>query len=170
MHPTVPVVHLWDWLPAAFDPVLIVIAVWLGWKADQFGKVMIVAMAALAISVLVSWAISSMGLPWIAPVRSDALTLFPVRFVAALLWASGAYAARRVARLRQVEDGTQALHPLGEELGCGKECSPSLIDGAGQRLPQCSIARLVRATSRRRPERAADKKGGIRLWGAPEED
>ena len=91
MHPTVPVVHLWDWLPAAFDPVLIVIAVWLGWKADQFGKVMIVAMAALAISVLVSWAISSMGLPWIAPV-------FPVRFVAALLWASGAYAARRVAR------------------------------------------------------------------------
>ena len=55
-------------------------------------------MAALAISVLVSWAISSMGLPWIAPVRSDALTLFPVRFVAALLWASGAYAARRVAR------------------------------------------------------------------------
>ena len=98
VHPTVPVVHLWDWLPAAFDPVLIVIAVWLGWKADQFGKVMIVAMATLAISVLVSWAISSMGLPWIAPVRSDALTLFPVRFVAALLWASGAYVARRVAR------------------------------------------------------------------------
>jgi len=98
VHPTVPVVHLWDWLPAAFDPVLILVAVWLGWKADQFGKVMIVAMATLAISVLVSWAISSMGLPWIAPVRSDALTLFPVRFVAALLWASGAYVARRVAR------------------------------------------------------------------------
>ncbi len=96
--PTVPVVTLWDWLPAAFDPVLILIAVWLGWKADQFGKVLIVGMIALAVSVLVSWAISSMGLPWIAPVRSDGLTLFPVRFVAAMLWASGAYVVRRVVR------------------------------------------------------------------------
>ena len=96
--PTVPVVTLWDWLPAAFDPVLILIAVWLGWKADQFGKVLIIGMVALAVSVLVSWAISSMGLPWIAPVRSDGLTLFPVRFVAAMLWASGAYAARRVVK------------------------------------------------------------------------
>jgi hypothetical protein len=96
--PTVPVVTLSDWLPAAFDPVLILIAVWLGWKADQFGKVLIVGMIALAVSVLVSWGISSLGLPWIAPVRSDGLTLFPVRFVAAMLWASGAYAARRLAK------------------------------------------------------------------------
>nr|WP_183453052.1 hypothetical protein [Microvirga lupini] len=96
--PTVPVVTLWDWLPAAFDPVLILIAVWLGWKADQFGKVLIIGMVALAVSVLVSWAISSLGIPWIAPVRSEGLTLFPVRFVAAMLWASGAYAARRLAR------------------------------------------------------------------------
>jgi hypothetical protein len=94
--PTVPVVTLWDWLPAAFDPVLILIAVWLGWKADQFGKVLIVALAAFGGSVLVSWIISSLGLPWIAPVRSDALTLFPVRWIAAVLWASGAYAARRL--------------------------------------------------------------------------
>jgi hypothetical protein len=96
--PTVPVVTLWDWLPAAFDPVLILIAVWLGWKADQFGKVLIVALAAFGGSVLVSWIISSLGLPWIAPVRSDALTLFPVRWIAAVLWASGAYAARRMVK------------------------------------------------------------------------
>ncbi len=94
--PTVPVVTLWDWLPAAFDPVLIVIAVWLGWKADQFGKVLIAGLAAFCISVLVSWAISRLGLPWIAPVRSDTLTLFPVRWIAAMLWAIGAYTARRV--------------------------------------------------------------------------
>src|SRR3712207_8432240 len=50
-----------------------------GWKADQFGKVLIIGMLALAVSVLVSWGISSLGLPWIAPVRSDGLTLFPVR-------------------------------------------------------------------------------------------
>jgi hypothetical protein len=96
--PTVPVITLWDWLPAAFDPVLILIAVWLGWKADQFGKVMIVGLAAFGGSVLVSWAVSSLGLPWIAPVRSDALTLFPVRLIAAMLWASGAYAARRLVK------------------------------------------------------------------------
>jgi len=96
--PSVPVVTLWDWLPAAFDPVLIVIAVWFGWKADQFGKVLIVGLAAFGVSVMVSWAISSLGLPWIAPVRPDALTLFPVRWIAAMLWAIGAYTARRVAR------------------------------------------------------------------------
>ncbi|NBJ09905.1 hypothetical protein GR304_03150 [Microvirga sp. SYSU G3D207] len=96
--PTVPVVTLWDWLPAAFDPVLILIAVWLGWKADQFGKVLIVALAAFGGSVLVSWTVSGLGLPWVAPVRSDGLTLFPVRWIAAMLWASGAYAAKRLAR------------------------------------------------------------------------
>ncbi|WP_134495691.1 hypothetical protein [Microvirga pakistanensis] len=96
--PTVPVVQLWDWLPAAFDPVLIVVAVLLGWKADQFGKVAIAAIAALGLSILVSYGIGLLGLPWIAPVRSDALTLFPVRIAAALIWAGGAYAARRVVR------------------------------------------------------------------------
>jgi len=96
--PTVPVIHLWDWLPAAFDPVLIVTAVLLGWKADQFGKILIAAIAALGLSIVVSYAIGLIGIPWIAPVRADALTLFPVRFVAALLWAGGAYAARRVAK------------------------------------------------------------------------
>ncbi len=96
--PTVPVVHLWDWLPAAFDPVLIVVAVLLGWKADQFGKVVIAAIAALGLSVLVSYVIGLIGLPWIAPVRADALTLFPVRIAAALIWAGGAYATRRLVK------------------------------------------------------------------------
>ena len=70
--PTVPVLHLWDWLPAAFDPILILVAVLLGWKADQFGKVVIAVIAALGLSILVSWVISSLGIPWIAPVRADA--------------------------------------------------------------------------------------------------
>lgn len=96
MGPTVPVVHLWDWLPAAFDPVLIIVAVLLGWKADQFGKVVIAAIAALGLSIVVSYVIGLLGIPWVAPVRSDALTLFPVRIIAALLWAIGAYAARRL--------------------------------------------------------------------------
>ena len=91
-----PVVTLWDWLPAAFDPVLVLVAVWLGWHADQIGKILIAGIAALGLSAVVSWGITSLGLPWVAPVRADALTLFPVRFIAALLWAGGAYLARRV--------------------------------------------------------------------------
>ena len=98
MHPTVPVITLWDWLPAAFDPVLIVVAVLLGWKADQFGKVLIAAIAALGVSALFSWLVTSLGIPWVAPVRADALTLFPVRVVSAIVWAALAYAARRVIR------------------------------------------------------------------------
>jgi hypothetical protein len=93
--PSVPVSV---WLLGAFDPVLVLVAVWLGWKADQLGKVFIAALAALAASVLVSWIVSSIGIPWIAPVRADLPTLFPVRIAAALIWAGGAYAVRRVLR------------------------------------------------------------------------
>jgi hypothetical protein len=94
--PTVPVVHLWDWLPAAFDPVLVITAVLLGWKADQFGKILIAGIAALGLSILVSYVISLIGIPWIAPVRADALMLFPVRFIAALVWAGAGFLARRI--------------------------------------------------------------------------
>jgi hypothetical protein len=93
--PSVPVSV---WLLAAFDPVLILVAVWLGWKADQLGKVFIAAIAALAASVLVSWLLTSIGIPWVAPVRADLPTLFPVRIAAALIWAGGTYAVRRMAK------------------------------------------------------------------------
>jgi hypothetical protein len=93
-----PSVPLAVWLAGAFDPVLILVACWLGWRADQFGKVFIAAIAALGLSVLASWLITAIGLPWIAPVSRDVPTLYPVRAIAALLWASGAYAARRASR------------------------------------------------------------------------
>ena len=95
---TAPSVPTAVWLLGAFDPIVIAVAIVLGGKADQFGKVFIAAIVALGVSVLLAWLITLVGLPWIAPVRSDALTLFPVRFVAAMLWASAAFAARRVAR------------------------------------------------------------------------
>jgi hypothetical protein len=94
---TPPDVPASTWLLAALDPVLIGLAVYLGWKADQFGKVFVVAIAALLASVLVSWAITAIGLPWMAPVGGANPTLLPVRTVAAFLWASGAYGARKMA-------------------------------------------------------------------------
>jgi len=83
------------WGLAAFDPVLIAVAAVLGWKADQFGKVFIAAIAAIAASVLAGWLITALGLPWFAPVSRDAPMLLPVRTVAALLWAMLAYGLRR---------------------------------------------------------------------------
>jgi hypothetical protein len=76
---TPPSVPLGTWLSAAFDPVLIAVAVYLGWRADQFGKVFLAAIAALAISVLFAWLVTALGVPWVAPVSRDAPTLFPVR-------------------------------------------------------------------------------------------
>ncbi len=95
---TPPTVPLSVWGLAAFDPVLILVAVWLGWRADQFGKVFIAAIAALGLSLLAAWLVTLLGLPWVAPVARDVPTLYPVRAIAALLWAAGAYAARRAVR------------------------------------------------------------------------
>jgi hypothetical protein len=91
-----PSVALSVWLLAAFDPVLIGIAVILGWKADQFGKIFIAAIAAVGASIFAGWLIPAVGLPWIAPVSREAPTLLPVRTVAAVLWTLAAYGARRV--------------------------------------------------------------------------
>ncbi|CAO4163438.1 hypothetical protein [Methylorubrum populi] len=93
--PVVPVYPVSVWILAGFDPVLIVVAVFLGWKADQFGKVFIAAIAALAVSVLVAWFVTRIGLPWPAPVAAELPTFFPVRTVAAFLWAAAGYGARR---------------------------------------------------------------------------
>lgn len=88
------------WIFAALDPVLIGLSLYLGWTASQFGKVFIAAIIALAVSVLVSWAVSSIGIPWPAPVSHDGPTFFPVRTGAAFLWALAAFLARRVATSR----------------------------------------------------------------------
>ena len=93
-----PDVPLGVWLWGAFDPVLILVAVWLGWKADQFGKVFIAAIVALALSVLASWLITTIGLPWVAPVSREGPMLLQVRVIAAVVWAAGAYLARRIVR------------------------------------------------------------------------
>lgn len=94
---TTPSVALSVWPLAALDPVLIAVAVWMGWRADQFGKVFLAAIAALALSVLAAWLVTLAGLPWPAPVGRDHPTLFPVRTLAAFLWAAAAYGARRMA-------------------------------------------------------------------------
>ena len=91
-----PSVPLSTWLLAAFDPVLILIAVYLGWRADQFGKVFVAVIAAVGASAVIAWLITLAGLPWFAPLSRNAPMLLPVRTASAFFWALAAYGARRV--------------------------------------------------------------------------
>ncbi len=93
---TPPSVPFDAWILAALDPVLIAVAVLLGWKADQAAKIFIAAIAALVASILVGWLVTSIGLPWPAPVGRDYPTLLNVRAIAALVWAGAAFGARRL--------------------------------------------------------------------------
>lgn len=95
--PSVPFV-VWIW--AAFDPVLIALALVLGWRADQAGKVFIAAIAALGLALLVDLLLAAVGMTWIAPLSRDGPMLLPVRSVAALLWAALGYGAARLASRR----------------------------------------------------------------------
>ena len=97
-HLTVPVYPFAVWIMAALDPVLILVSLALGWSANQFGKLFLAAIAGLAVSVLASWVITALGIPWPAPIGSDLPTFFPVRTAASFLWALLAYGARRLAR------------------------------------------------------------------------
>ena len=95
---TTPSVAFSVWIWAAFDPILIGIAVWLGWNATQAGKIFIAAIAALGLAMLADYILTRLGIPWIAPLSQDGPMLLPVRAVAAFLWAALAFAARRVIR------------------------------------------------------------------------
>lgn len=96
-----PVIPFATWIWAALDPILIVVAIYLGWKADQAGKVFIAAIAALGIALLVDALVTSLGIPWFAPLSRDGPMLLPVRAVGALAWAIVAYYAHRAAALRK---------------------------------------------------------------------
>ena len=98
--PVVPVVPFATWIWAAFDPILITVAIYLGWRADQAGKIFIAAIAALGLSLLVDALFGGIGVPWIAPLSREGPMLLPVRSVGALVWATFGYAVAWVRRRR----------------------------------------------------------------------
>jgi membrane-bound metal-dependent hydrolase YbcI (DUF457 family) len=79
------------WLRGALDPILVILSCWMGWKASQYGKVLVAVIAAVALSVLVSWLMTRISIPTIAPVGRDYPTLLPVRTVSAFIYASLAF-------------------------------------------------------------------------------
>jgi membrane-bound metal-dependent hydrolase YbcI (DUF457 family) len=97
---TAPSVPFATWILAAFDPILVVVAVYLGWKADQAGKIFVAVIAALGASLLADWLLTAIGMPLLAPVSGNGPMLLPVRSIAALVWAAAAYAISRRRRSR----------------------------------------------------------------------
>ncbi|TDR94433.1 hypothetical protein [Enterovirga rhinocerotis] len=96
-----PSVPFSTWILAAFDPILIVAATYLGWKADQAGKVFIAAIAAIGITLVIEAVITWIGIPSLAPVSREGPMLLPVRSVAALIWAGLGYGAHRLYERRR---------------------------------------------------------------------
>lgn len=96
-----PSVETSVWLLAAVEPILVIVAVMFGWRADQFGKVFIAAIVAFAASVLVGALLTGVGIPWTTPVGRDYPTLYPVRAVSAFLWAAAAFGVRRLVDRRR---------------------------------------------------------------------
>lgn len=86
------------WIWAALDPVLIGVAVWLGWHATQAGKIFIAAIAALGIAILADYVLTRIGIPWVAPLSQDAPMLLPVRAVAGVVWSALAFVMRGIIR------------------------------------------------------------------------
>ena len=92
---TPPSVPFAVWIWAAFDPVLIAVAAYMGWKADQAGKIFIAALAAIGITLLSDWLLTKLGIPSAAPLSREGPMLLPVRSIAALVWAAAGYGARQ---------------------------------------------------------------------------
>ena len=95
---TTPSVPFATWILAGFDPIILIVAVWLGWKADQPGKIFIAAIAALGIALVADWLLTLIGVPLLAPLARTEPTLLPVRSVAAFVWAAAAYLVRETIR------------------------------------------------------------------------
>ena len=91
---TVPVYPFDVWIWAALDPVLVLVALVMGWKSDQVVKLILVALMAFTASVLTSWLLTMAGIPWPAPIGRDLPTFFPIRTGGAFLWALLAFLAR----------------------------------------------------------------------------
>jgi hypothetical protein len=78
-------------LTALLNPAVVVVALWLGRRADQWQKLPVAAFAAaLAGSALVYVAVR-MGVPGVAGVGRAAAGVFIAQFVLGLAWAAAGY-------------------------------------------------------------------------------
>ena len=88
----------WVFILAALDPVVIGIGLWMGWHADQAGKLFLAGLAACLAGIAVSFLLRFVGIPWFEGGYAFGGAHALSRFVTGCFWAVLGYAARRVFR------------------------------------------------------------------------
>ena len=88
----------WLILFAFIDPVVVAIGLWMGWHANQAGKLILAGFAAGLAGTAMSFLAHAVGFSWFEGgyMFGGAHALF--RFMAGLLWAMVGYVAQRTLR------------------------------------------------------------------------
>ena len=80
---------------AAFNPAAVVVAFWMGRKADQVAKLAIAAFAGAAAGTALLWLAALVRIPFVATPGRAAAGIFAVQCVLCFVWAYAGYATRR---------------------------------------------------------------------------
>ena len=86
---------------AALNPAAIVIAFWMGRKADQVAKLAIAAFAGAAAGTALLWLAALVRIPFVATPSRAAAGIFAVQCVLCFAWAYAGYATRQTAPGKQ---------------------------------------------------------------------
>ena len=81
-------------LAAVMNPVVIGVALWLGWQADQWQKIIVAGFAAACAGGIAMWLVTAYGLLTVRGYGGFS-GVFAASFVFAMLLAAIAYAVRR---------------------------------------------------------------------------
>ncbi|MFO1148882.1 MAG: hypothetical protein U1E62_10960 [Alsobacter sp.] len=92
--------YRWVLLLAFLDPAVIAIGLWMGWRADQAGKLILAGLAAGLVGVVLSFLLRFVGISWFEGgyYFGGAHALF--RVLGGFSWAVIGYLARRAAGRR----------------------------------------------------------------------
>ena len=88
----------WVFILAALDPVVIGIGLWMGWHADQVGKLFLAGLAACLAGVAMTFILRFAGISWFEGGFAFGGAHAVSRFVAGCAWAGLAYLVRKVIR------------------------------------------------------------------------
>ena len=88
----------WVFIMAALDPVVIGIGLWMGWHANQAGKLFLAGLSACLAGIAVSFLLRFVGIAWFEGGFAFGGAHAVSRFVTGCAWAGLGYAAQRVFR------------------------------------------------------------------------
>jgi hypothetical protein len=86
----------WVILLSFVDPVVVAIGLWMGWHADQPGKILLAGLAAGLAGIVVAAVLGLVGLTWMTGGVPFYRPHVLFRVIAGFLWAAIGYGARRV--------------------------------------------------------------------------